>query len=58
MIERLNEVEKRFDSIEEELGKTETMADIERYTSLLKERAAILPVVEKFREYKKVLKNG
>ena len=58
MLDRLNDVEKRFDAIEAELSAPETMADIERYTSLAKERANIEPIVEKFREYKKAVSNG
>ncbi|MBE6616749.1 MAG: peptide chain release factor 1 [Ruminococcaceae bacterium] len=55
MLERLNEVEKRFDVIEADLMDTSVMADIEKYTALLKERANIAPVVEKYREYKKTV---
>lgn len=58
MLDRLNDVEKRFEKIEAELESGEAVADIERYTALLKERAAVLPVVEKFREYKKALSDG
>ena len=58
MLDRLNDVEKRFDAIEAELISPETVADIERYTSLLKERANIEPVVLTFREYKKALSDG
>ena len=53
MLERLCEVEKRFDAIEADLLDPQIMSDIEKYTSLLKERANLEPVVEKYREYKK-----
>ncbi len=53
MLERLYEVEKRFDVIESELLDPAIMSDIEKYTALLKERANLEPVVEKYREYKK-----
>ena len=53
MLERLKEAEVRFDSIEEDLIKPEIIADIERYTALMKERAVLAPVIEKYREYKK-----
>ena len=53
MLERLKEAEVRFDSIEEDLAKPETLGDMERYTSLMKERAVLAPVIEKYREYKK-----
>ncbi|MCR5682102.1 MAG: peptide chain release factor 1 [Clostridiales bacterium] len=55
MHERLNEAELRFLHIEEELGDPAVTADIERYTALLKEHAALAPVIGKFREYKKAL---
>lgn len=55
MLERLKEAEIRFDNIEEELSKSETVLDMERYTSLMKERASLSPVIEKYREYKKAL---
>ena len=53
MLERLKEAEIRFDSIEEDLAKPETLGDMERYTSLMKERAVLAPIIEKYREYKK-----
>ena len=53
MLERLKEAEIRFDSIEEELAKSETLSDMERYTALMKERSVLAPIIEKFREYKK-----
>ncbi|MBR5681630.1 MAG: peptide chain release factor 1 [Clostridia bacterium] len=55
MHERLNEAEQRFLHIEEELGDPAVTADIERYTALLKEHAALAPVIGKLREYKKAL---
>lgn len=58
MIDRLKDVEKRFETIENELISPDVMADIERYTALLKERSNIEPVVLKFREYKKAAENG
>ena len=58
MLDRLNDVEKRFDAIEAELIDPGTVADIERYTALVKERANIEAVVAKFREYKKTLADG
>ena len=55
MLERLNEAEKRFEKIEEELSGPEVMADMEKYTAMMKERANLLPVIEKYREYKKAV---
>ena len=53
MLERLKEAELRFDSIEEDLANPETLGDMERYTALMKERAVLAPIIEKYREYKK-----
>ena len=58
MLERLNDAEKRFLAIDEELAKPEVMRDIERYTALMKDRASLAPVIEKFREYKKALSDA
>ena len=58
MFERLNEAEKRFDGIDAELSDPSTAKDIDRCTALLKERAALAPVIEKFRQYKKALSDG
>ena len=58
MFERLSEAEQRFVSIEEELSDPDTMRDIERYKALMKERASLAPVIDKFREYRKALSDG
>jgi len=55
MLDRLKEAEARFERIEEELVKPETLSNMESYTALLKERAALAPVIEKYREYKKAV---
>ncbi len=49
MFEKLKEAEKRFDSIEAALLDSSVIADRERYTSLMKERASLMPVIETFR---------
>ena len=51
MIEKLKDVSDRFDRIEEELSEPATAADIQKFTRLMKERKAIMPTVEKYREY-------
>ncbi len=58
MFDRLLEAEKRFEKIEADLADPETMRDIERYTALMKERASLFPVIDKFREYKKALSDA
>ncbi len=55
MLERLKEAENKFDEIEKALSDTETMQNMEKYTSLMKERAALAPIIDKYREYKKAL---
>ena len=58
MFERLNEAEKRFSGIDAELSDPAAAQDIVRFTALLKERASLAPVIEKFRQYKKALSDG
>ena len=58
MLERLNEAEKRFESIEADLANPEIMSDIEKYTALMKDRANLAPIIEKFREYKKAVSDA
>lgn len=55
MFDRLNEAEKRFEAIEEELFRPETMSNIDRYTMLMKDRASLAPIIDKYREYKKAV---
>lgn len=56
VIDKLEEIEKRFEEIESLLAKEDIISDFNRYQSLLKERAKIEEIVEKFREYKRLLK--
>lgn len=52
MIEKLEEVEKRFDEVNELVCQSDVIADMEKYTALMKELKQLTPIVEKFREYK------
>lgn len=54
MFEKLSAVEKKFEDINEKLCDPQVVSDIEQYTSLMKEIKNLTPVVEKFREYKKL----
>lgn len=54
MLTKLQDAEKRFEDIEAALADPATMADMEKYTALMKERKNIAPAIEKYREYKKV----
>ena len=53
MFEKLQEVEKRYEEVNELICKPKVIADMEQYTKLMKENKHLEPVVEKFREYKK-----
>ncbi len=53
MIDKLNEVEKRFEEVNELVCRPDVVSDMEQYTRLMKELKHLTPVVEKFREYKK-----
>lgn len=54
MFEKLSAVEKKFEEINEKLCDPQVVYDIEQYTALMKEIKNLTPVVEKFREYKKL----
>ncbi len=55
MIEKLESVQKRYDEIEALLWGGDAGSDVEKYTALLKEQKSLLPIVEKFKEYKDAL---
>ena len=57
MLDKLAEVEKRYEKIEKDLSDPDVISHVETYTSLLKERSSIADVVEKYREYKEAQKN-
>lgn len=52
MFDKLIEVEKRFEEVNELICNPDVVADMEQYTKLMKELKQLTPVVEKFREYK------
>lgn len=53
MLDKLVNVEKRFEEVNALLCNGDIASDINKYTSLMKELKQLTPVVEKFREYKK-----
>jgi peptide chain release factor 1 len=55
MIDKLEDVERRFDRLTAELSHPETLADSSKLQKVAKERSALEKVVEAFRQYKKVL---
>ena len=52
MLNKLKEVEKRFEEINTLLYEPSVVCDTQRYSSLMKEFKSLTPVVEKYREYK------
>ncbi len=52
MLEKLAQIEKRYLEIEESLSNPDVMSDMEAYKKYMKEYKNLLPVVEKYREYK------
>ncbi len=54
MVEKLEEIKKRFEEVGELLVLPETMADMKKYSSLSKEYKDLEKVVKKYDEYKKV----
>lgn len=57
MIERLENIEKRYNEIMEELTSPEVLSDIKKTTTLSKEQASLRENYEAYQEYKKVLNN-
>jgi peptide chain release factor 1 len=53
MFEKLKEIEKRYDEINEQLTDPDVIADNERYKGLMREYKKLTPLMEKFREYEK-----
>ncbi len=51
MFDKLRAAEEKFNEIEKELSSSETMSDMEKYTSLMKEYKMLEPIVSKLREY-------
>ena len=53
MFNKLNDAEKRFLQLENELANPETVSNQQEFTKLMKEYKNLTPVIEKYREYKK-----
>ena len=53
MLDKLRNIEEKYEDIEKKLFEPDVVSDIEQYRKLLKEQKRITPVVEKYREYKK-----
>ena len=58
MIDKLQQVEERFEKVNELLCLPETVSDQSKYASLMKELKNLTPLVETYREYKKTVSDG
>lgn len=56
MIERLENIEKRYNELNEEVMKPETISNIKRTLEITKEQSLLREAYEMYQEYKKVLK--
>ena len=54
MFDKLNNAEQRYNQIEEDLSNPEIISNQDAFTKLMKEYKSLAPVIEKYREYKKV----
>ena len=54
MDEKLQEIEQRFERLTADLGNPEVIGDRARFSQVAKERSQLEPLVETFREYKRV----
>ena len=52
MFDKLENVEKRFEELNEKIADPEVIADQNEWKKLMKEHSDITPIVEKYREYK------
>lgn len=57
MLQKLEDVEKRYEELTQQISDPNVIANINEWQKLMKEHADMAPIVEKYREYKKVLNN-
>ena len=57
MFDKLFEIESRFEQIEASFSVPEITGDADRFREMMKEHKKLLPIVQKFREYKKAKDN-
>jgi len=53
MFDKLKEIEDRFEIIGDDINNPDVIADQSRWRNLMKEHAALTPIVEKYRDYKR-----
>ncbi|MBI1909248.1 MAG: peptide chain release factor 1 [Deltaproteobacteria bacterium] len=58
MFQKLDEVEKKFDSLSERLSDPKVIGDPSQYRKLSKEHASLKELIETYRRYKKILKES
>lgn len=54
MLDKLASIEEKFENINSQLFDPDIVSDISKYRKLMQEQKQLTPVVEKYREYKKV----
>jgi len=54
MFDRLNELESKFENLSELISDPEVIADNNRWRTLMKEHSDLTPVIDAYREYKRV----
>ena len=57
MFEKLDAIEKKFEELTKKISDPEVIANQNEWRDLMKEHAELEPIVEKYREYKKVQKD-
>ena len=57
MFQKLEEVEKKYDEITKQISDPEVISRTSEWQKLMKEHSEMTPIVEKYREYKKVSKD-
>lgn len=55
MIDRLEATLERYNYLTEELGKPEILSDVKKMTTLSKEQSSLSEIIEKYKEYKKII---
>ena len=57
MLERLDEIEKRYEALGEELAQIEVVSDVKRLQTLAQERASVESLVVEYRDYKDTVRS-
>jgi peptide chain release factor 1 len=57
MFDRLDEIEARYNDLSEQLGRPEIVADNQQYQKAAKALSDLTPIVDKYRQWKRIAKN-